>query len=106
MSQDAPTFREQQLRALIDEQEARLQEIADLVAHVRHGINNPLTGVMGQAQLLLRMNLPPEVRQRVQSIEQLALRIRDTTAELRNIQRPLSSANLLDNPGINWPDKL
>jgi nitrogen-specific signal transduction histidine kinase len=29
-----------------------LDEVAQLVAHIRHEINNPLTGVLGQAQLL------------------------------------------------------
>ena len=32
----------------------KLEETADLVARIRHEINNPLTGVLGQAQLLLR----------------------------------------------------
>src|SRR5918997_3377586 len=68
---------EQQLRALIAQHEARLTEVADLVAHVRHEINNPLTGVIGQAQLLLREELSPAARRRVETIEQLAARIRD-----------------------------
>ena len=79
---------EQQLRALIAEHEARLTEIADLVAHVRHEINNPLTGVIGQSQLLLREELSATARRRVETIEQLAGRIRDTVAELREVQRP------------------
>jgi len=79
---------EQALRALIAECEAKFTEIADLVAHVRHEINNPLTGVLGQAQLLLREELSPTARRRVETIEQLAARIRDTVAELRKVQRP------------------
>lgn len=79
---------EQRLRSLIAEHEAKLTEIADLVAHVRHEINNPLTGVLGQAQLLLREELSPRVRQRVETIEQLATRIKDTVAQLRDVQRP------------------
>src|SRR3954469_3100019 len=79
---------EERLRALVAECEARLTEIADLVAHVRHEINNPLTGVLGQAQLLLREELSPGARKRVQTIEQLAGRIRDIVAKLRNVQRP------------------
>jgi signal transduction histidine kinase len=79
---------EQRLRSLIAEHETRLAEIADLVAHVRHEINNPLTGVIGQAQLLLREELSATARRRVETIEQLAGRIRDTVAELRDIQRP------------------
>ncbi len=79
---------EKELRRLIAEHEARLTEIADLVAHVRHEINNPLTGVLGQAQLLLRSELDDVARRRVETIEQLASRIRDTVARLRDVQRP------------------
>lgn len=79
---------EQRLRSLIAEHEAKLTEIADLVAHVRHEINNPLTGVLGQAQLLLREELSATARRRVETIEQLAGRIRDTVAQLRDVQRP------------------
>ena len=35
----------------------KLEETAALVARIRHEINNPLTGVLGQAQLLLREDL-------------------------------------------------
>jgi signal transduction histidine kinase len=76
------------LRALIAEQEVKLAEIAERVARVRHEINNPLTGVLGQAQLLLREDLSEAARKRVETIEQLAARIRDTVAELRDVQRP------------------
>ena len=79
---------EQRLRALLAEHEAKLTEIADLIAHVRHEINNPLTGVLGQAQLLLREELSARARQRVETIEQLATRIRDIVAQLRDVQRP------------------
>src|SRR5438270_3661277 len=78
----------QRLLSIIAECEARLTEIADLVARVRHEINNPLTGVLGQAQLLLREELSPAARRRVETIEQLASRIRDTVAQLREVQRP------------------
>ncbi len=84
---------EQQLRALIARHEARITEIADLVAHVRHEINNPLTGVIGQAQLLLREELSATARRRVETIEQLAGRIRDTVAQLREVQRPHQQAD-------------
>ncbi len=94
MSTDNPLARndrttEEDLRKLIAEHEAKLTEIADLVAHVRHEINNPLTGVIGQAQLLLRDELSDSARRRVETIEQLAARIRDTVARLRNVQRPI-----------------
>ena len=66
----------------------KLEETAALVARIRHEINNPLTGVLGQAQLLLRDDLSERSRKRVQTIEDLALRLRDIVAQLREVQRP------------------
>lgn len=77
---------EEKMRALLARHEARLIEIANLVAHVRHEINNPLTGVFGQAQLLQRESLSPSMRRRVEIIEQLAVRIKDTVAILNDVQ--------------------
>ena len=82
---------DEQLSRVIGECEARLTEYAELAAHVRHEINNPLTGLIGQAQLLLREELSDTARRRVQTIEQLANRIRDTVASLREIQTPQPS---------------
>ncbi len=79
---------EQQLRARVVFYEERLNEIADLVARVRHEINNPLTGVLGQAQLLLREDLSEKARKRAQTIEDLSIRLRDIVAQLRQVQRP------------------
>ena len=78
---------DEKLRALAAEYEARMDEVADLVARVRHEINNPLTGVLGQAQLLLREELPEKARKRAQTIEELAIRIRDIVAQLRSVQK-------------------
>jgi two-component system NtrC family sensor kinase len=80
---------ETRVRELVREHEAQLNEVADLVAYVRHEINNPLTGVIGQTQLLLREELTDNARKRVETIEQLAMRIKDTVARLREIQRPI-----------------
>jgi signal transduction histidine kinase len=66
----------------------RLEEVAELVARIRHEINNPLTGVLGQAQLLLREDLSDRARKRAQTIEDLAIRIRDIVAQLREVQKP------------------
>jgi signal transduction histidine kinase len=82
--------REEQLRRMVADYEARLTEVSDLAARVRHEINNPLTGLIGQAQLLLREELSDTARRRVQTIEHLANRIRDTVAELRDVQPPTS----------------
>jgi nitrogen-specific signal transduction histidine kinase len=78
----------EQLRSLVAEYETRIDEIAELVAQVRHEINNPLTGVLGQAQLLLREELSDNARKRAKTIEELAMRIREIVARLRQIQRP------------------
>ncbi|HYJ89382.1 MAG TPA: histidine kinase dimerization/phospho-acceptor domain-containing protein [Pyrinomonadaceae bacterium] len=75
-------------RALALEYEERLNEVADLVARVRHEINNPLAGVLGQAQLLLREELSDRARKRAETIEELAIRLRDVVAQLRQIQKP------------------
>jgi signal transduction histidine kinase len=82
-SQDAGRLRE-----LVADYENQMNEIADLVSRVRHEINNPLTGVLGQAQLLLREELNDKARKRAEIIEQLARRMSDIVAELRLVQRP------------------
>jgi signal transduction histidine kinase len=97
---------EEHLRRVVEEFEARLAEFAELAAHVRHEINNPLTGLIGQAQLLLREELSATARRRVETIEQLANRIRDTVASLREIQTPPASAHgvgTLDNVSNDPP---
>lgn len=67
----------------------RLREMVELVEHVRHEMNNPLTGIIGQAQLLLRdETLGAQARRRVEAIEKLARRLRDAVAQLRVVQTP------------------
>jgi signal transduction histidine kinase len=69
------------------EYKARMDEVSDLITRVRHEINNPLTGVLGQAQLLLREDLSDRARKRAEIIEELAIRIRDIVAQLRTVQK-------------------
>ena len=69
----------------------KLEEVAELVARIRHEINNPLTGILGQAQLLLREDLGERARKRALAIEDLALRLRDVVAQLREVQRPATA---------------
>jgi signal transduction histidine kinase len=64
-----------------------MDEVAQVIARVRHEINNPLTGVLGQAQLLLREELSEKTRKRVETIEQLAIRLRDIVSQLRQVQK-------------------
>jgi nitrogen-specific signal transduction histidine kinase len=91
LSEPAASNEEHLLRVIAD-CESRLTEFAGLAARVRHEINNPLTGLIGQAQLLLREELSHTARRRVETIEQLANRIRDTVASLREIQLPQPAA--------------
>ncbi len=75
------------VRALVAGYEARIDEVAELIARVRHEINNPLAGVLGQAQLLLREELNEKARKRAETIEELAFRLRDIVAQLRQVQK-------------------
>lgn len=97
--------KEERLRALVAEHESKLVEIAELVANIRHEINNPLTGVIGQAQLLLREELSPTARRRVETIEQLSGRIRDTVARLREVQRPHPTSGLENESETDAPPR-
>jgi signal transduction histidine kinase len=77
----------EKIRALEADHKAKMDEVADLITRVRHEINNPLTGVLGQAQLLLREDLSERARKRAQTIEEMAIRIRDIVAQLRQVQK-------------------
>lgn len=77
-------------RALAAEYQTKLKEAAALITRVRHEINNPLAALLGQAQLLLREELSESARKRVETIESLAIRIRDTVGELRTVQTPVT----------------
>jgi len=81
----------EKLRVLTAEYEAKMDEVADLITRVRHEINNPLTGVLGQAQLLLREDLSERAKKRAETIEALAIRIRDIVAQLRQVQKTSKS---------------
>jgi signal transduction histidine kinase len=52
----------------------------------RHEINNPLTGILGNAELVLshRARLPQADAQRLQTVVDLAVRLRETTRRLSN----------------------
>ena len=53
------------------------------VRHIRHEINNALTGIIGHTQLLnLRGELNDKARARVEKIEELANRIRELAAAI------------------------
>ena len=76
-----------ELRRKLADHEAQLDEFARLASRVRHEINNPLTGLLGQAQLLLRDDLSEKAMHRVETIVELSTRIRDAAAELKVVPR-------------------
>lgn len=51
---------------------------------LRHEVNNPLTGILGNAELLLarRERLPPAAVERLETIAELAVRLRETVRRL------------------------
>lgn len=73
-----------------------LREIAtaQIATTVRHEINNPLTSILGQTQLLLlrRESLSDDVAKRLETIEQLSMRIRDIVKKLEVIKQTESTA--------------
>ncbi len=81
------------LRALVADYETKMTDAAALVARVRHEINNPLAGLLGQAQLLLREELAGKSRERAETIEKLAIRIKEIVGELRQVQTPVAAVN-------------
>jgi len=81
------------LHALVADYETKITDAAALVARVRHEINNPLTALLGQAQLLLREELAGKTRERAETIEKLAIRIKEIVAELRQVQTPVAAVN-------------
>jgi signal transduction histidine kinase len=61
----------------------------------RHEINNPLTGILGNAELLLahRDRLPTGDTQRLQTVVDLAVRLRETIRRLSNSWEAQSHAS-------------
>ncbi len=69
-------------------QTAKLAAVGELAAGVAHELNNPLTSVLGFAELLLR-TLPPDVpfRRDLETIDKQALRARDIVRSLLEFAR-------------------
>lgn len=58
--------------------------VEDFGELLRHEVNNPLTGILGNAELLLarRDRLPPAAIERLETIAELAVRLRETVRRL------------------------
>jgi len=57
-----------------------------LVQYLSHGINNPLNGILGMTQIaLMESQLPPNVREALEQIERLTLRLREFSRFLMNL---------------------
>jgi signal transduction histidine kinase len=77
---------------------------------LRHELNNPLTGILGNAELLLlearrgKMDLPQQTRKRLETITELAVRMRETVRQLSDRweaaggNRPEGGENCQDRP--------
>jgi signal transduction histidine kinase len=63
-------------------------EVRDFGEVLRHELNNPLTGILGNAELLLvelrrkKVPLPPQTERRLETIATLAVRMRETVRRL------------------------
>ncbi|HLG94225.1 MAG TPA: histidine kinase dimerization/phospho-acceptor domain-containing protein, partial [candidate division Zixibacteria bacterium] len=81
----------------------RLAAIIETAIAVSHEVNNPLTAVLGNAQLvrLRTRDLPPDVEEKLKIIEEAAGRIQEVTAALMRITEP---ATLEYTPGVKMLD--
>jgi len=63
---------------------ARLSAVTDTAVTVNHEVNNPLTAILGNVQLLLsrQQGLPEDTIKKLRVVEESALKIRDVTQRL------------------------
>ncbi len=67
--------------------DSRIDEMIAVIRRVRHDMNNPLTSIMAEAQLMLMDadDMSAEQRRGLETIEAMAVRIRDLTQLLHDI---------------------
>jgi len=97
-------------KELLDKE--RLSAIVDTAVTVNHEINNPLTAILGNVQLLLlkHEDLDDELKAKLKVIEESAGRIRDVTQKLMQVTTPrtveyTSGTNMLDLSDKKSPDE-
>jgi len=61
---------------------SRLASIGEMAAGIAHEINNPLTGVIGYADLLLKKNIPENIRKDANIIYDAAQRVAGITSRM------------------------
>ncbi len=71
-------------KSVRDKKSESAQTDRDFGELLRHEVNNPLTGILGNAELLLarRDRLPPRDVERLETIAELAVRLRETVRRL------------------------
>lgn len=81
----------------------KLSGIMETAVTVNHEVNNPLTAILGNVQLLLlkRDDLDDELRAKLKIVEDAAMKIKDVTQRLLSIKSPKSKkytndTNMLD----------
>ncbi len=68
----------------------KLRRVLAAVSHARHEINNPLTSILAETQLLLMdaATLAPEVQRSAKTVQEMAMRIRDVVRALQDLKEP------------------
>jgi signal transduction histidine kinase len=91
---------------------ARLAAVREASVTINHEINNPLTAVLGNVQLLLlkEKDLPDEIRDRLEKIEESSMRIRDAVSRLMRLGEARSTSyindtNMIDLGGDEEPEE-
>ena len=72
------------------EMSSRLAAVGEMAAGIAHEINNPLTGVLGYAELLLEYDLPPEIKEDVEIIADGSKRIADIIKRMLTFARQMT----------------
>jgi len=72
--------------SVLDRKRTEIQEIFDAQRKLCHSINNPLTAIMGRAQILqLKQESDPQVIKLVQVVEESAKRVATYVRELSDL---------------------